>query len=138
MQLEDLAQVISSFLPTWFDDQGVKCKGINAIMYPSHLASEVSKAKSVCNGLDGQPACRYRETCLRHAIDHHESAGVWGGTSERDRRKIWRARRKYGNRHIYSLEDVKFPMATVVHLKPVVYVKRRPPVLVVVRLRHAS
>jgi Transcription factor WhiB len=89
-------------------------------MYPNKPSSEVALAKGVCNGLDGSPPCVMRTTCLAHAIDHNEQFGVWGGMSERDRRKIKRARKKArleGNPHwktIYTLEDVRFPGVIVV------------------------
>ena len=51
-----------------------------------------------------------------HAIDNHEPYGVWGGTSERDRRKIQRARNKFKNPHIYTLEDVRFPNTVLVKI----------------------
>ncbi len=92
-------------------------------MYPNRPSSEVSLAKAVCNGLDGSPPCVMRMTCLAHAIDHNEAFGVWGGMSERDRRKIKRARKKAresGNPHwksIYTLEDVRFPGVVVVVLR---------------------
>ena len=100
--------------PEWMDDQRIKCKGLVGFFYPNKPSSEVAKAKGVCNGLDGSPACPLHKTCLKHAIDNHEAYGVWGGTSERDRRKIQRARNKHRNRRIYSLEGVKFPHVIVV------------------------
>ena len=114
-----------AFLPAWMDDPRVKCKGVTGFMYPNQPSSEVSKAKALCNGLDGDPPCPLRSVCLRHAIDNHEAYGVWGGTSERDRRKIQRARNLYKNKAIYSFEDVRFPQAVPVKRRPVIYIKRR-------------
>jgi hypothetical protein len=115
----------SSYPPEWMDDQRVKCKGLTSFFYPNQPSSEVTQAKGVCNGLDGHPPCPLRHTCLRHAIDNHEAYGVWGGTSERERRKIWRARNRYANLRIYSLEDVRFPTVTFVKIQSVVVVRRR-------------
>ena len=45
-------------------------------------------AKNVCNGVDGQRVCPYRNDCSPSMpIDNGEGYGVWGGTSERDRKK---------------------------------------------------
>jgi WhiB family redox-sensing transcriptional regulator len=48
----------------------------------------VQVAKAVCAGCPVQSPCL--EYALRHRIDH----GVWGGTSERERRRILRQRRQ--------------------------------------------
>lgn len=109
-----LSDFLSGNYPQWMDDPRIKCKGLVSFFYPNKPSSEVALAKGVCNGLDGLPPCPLRETCIKHAIDHHESYGVWGGTSERDRRKIQRARNKYKNHRIYNLEGVKFPRVIVV------------------------
>lgn len=107
------------------DDSRTKCKGLTEYMYPNQPSSEVTKAKALCNGLDGNPPCALREVCLRHAIDNHESYGVWGGTSERDRRKIQRARNLHKNRLIYQMEDVIFPNVIPITRKRVIFVQRR-------------
>jgi len=39
-------------------------------------------AKAVCAG------CPARAQCLEHALTHDERYGVWGGTSERERRRL--------------------------------------------------
>ena len=40
-------------------------------------------------------ACRgLRQACLEHALAHREREGIWGGTTERERRRIVRQRRK--------------------------------------------
>ena len=101
--------------PRWMDSDGVKCKDLaTSFFYPNRPSADVSRAKALCNGLDGNPPCAYRNVCLRHAIDNHEAYGVWGGSSERDRRRIQRARNKYNNKWIYTLEDVMFPNVVVI------------------------
>lgn len=112
--------------PDWMLNMDVKCKGITSFFYPSQLSSEVSQAKGVCNGLDGNQVCPYRKQCLKYAIDNHESFGVWGGTSERDRRKIQRARNKYANNQIYSLEDVRFPHRMTIKPQVITFIPKRP------------
>jgi WhiB family redox-sensing transcriptional regulator len=45
-------------------------------------------AKQVCNGRKGRPPCPVRDRCLAWALDRDEDFGVWGGKSERERRKL--------------------------------------------------
>ena len=47
----------------------------------------VEEARKICSTCPVAPACL--EYALRNRIDH----GVWGGASERERRRILRARR---------------------------------------------
>lgn len=44
-------------------------------------------AKKVCEG------CPVRRQCLAYALDNHESWGVWGGLTERERKQLARDRR---------------------------------------------
>lgn len=44
-------------------------------------------AKRICNGDGGRPPCPAREECLAWALAHNE-AGVWGGKSERERKRL--------------------------------------------------
>ena len=44
-------------------------------------------AKQVCE------QCEVRELCLKWAIEHDERFGIWGGLSERERRKYKREHR---------------------------------------------
>ena len=127
--------------PPWMKSPSVKCGGLTAFFYPNQPSSEVAQAKAVCNGLDGRGRCPLRSSCLRHAIDQRESYGVWGGTSERDRRKIQRARNKFKNLYIYDMEDVRFPGVLFVSRRVVRTIERRsvqevsPPVSILVRRR---
>jgi len=42
------------------------------------------EAKRTCR------ACEVRAECLQYALDHDERFGVWGGLSERERRRLQR------------------------------------------------
>lgn len=44
----------------------------------------VREAKRVCR------ACEVRAECLEYALEHDERFGVWGGMSERERRRLKR------------------------------------------------
>ena len=51
-------------------------------------ASQIDDAKAVCAG------CDVRLQCLEWALATGQDAGVWGGTSEEERRSIRRSRRR--------------------------------------------
>lgn len=53
------------------------------IFFPERGGSSKA-ARSVC----GQ--CEVRVECLRYALRNREQFGIWGGTSERERRKLRR------------------------------------------------
>ena len=56
-------------------------------------ASQVAEAKVVCR------RCPVLEPCLEWALDTAQEAGVWGGTSEDERRVL---RRRAGRTHAPS------------------------------------
>jgi WhiB family transcriptional regulator, redox-sensing transcriptional regulator len=66
------------------------CRGIDVeIFYPeTDDDEEAEAAKAVCG------ACPVRQACLEHALAHREREGIWGGATERERRRILRQRRK--------------------------------------------
>jgi WhiB family redox-sensing transcriptional regulator len=49
---------------------------------------EATEAKAVCN------RCDVRVACPEHALNSREKEGVWGGHTERERRRIIRQRRR--------------------------------------------
>ncbi|HEV2809421.1 MAG TPA: WhiB family transcriptional regulator [Acidimicrobiales bacterium] len=72
---------------TW--RQHAACRGIDPdIFYPLDQDDDGEAAKQVC------AVCPVREACLEHALTSRETEGVWGGASERERRRMLRHRRR--------------------------------------------
>ena len=67
------------------------CLGVNADLFFPERGEPTAPAKKVCFG------CVVREDCLEYALEAGEKWGVWGGLSERERRRIrqQRARSRY-------------------------------------------
>ena len=64
------------------------CQGLDPeIFYPLD-EEDADEAKAVC------ATCTVRESCLEHALGYREKEGIWGGASERERRRIIRQRRR--------------------------------------------
>ena len=66
------------------------CRGLDAaIFFPDpDVDDEALPAKAVC------AECAVRESCLEYALGYREKDGVWGGATERERRRIIRQRRR--------------------------------------------
>ncbi len=66
------------------------CTGLDpVIFYPaSDDDAEAAPAKAVCG------ECIVREPCLEFALAVREKDGVWGGATERERRRLIRQRRR--------------------------------------------
>ena len=63
------------------------CAGTDPEVFFPHDGIGVEIAKKICAG------CSITEPCLGYALAHRIEHGVWGGCSERQRRRILRARR---------------------------------------------
>lgn len=72
--------------PTW--RQGAACKGLDPMIFFPATDEEAEPAKAVCD------QCPVREACLEQALGLREKEGVWGGCTERERRRIIRQRRR--------------------------------------------
>lgn len=71
---------------TW--RQRAACRGIDpAVFYPAS-DEEAQPAKAIC------AQCPVRQPCLEYALVNRERDGVWGGATERERRRMVRQRRK--------------------------------------------
>jgi WhiB family transcriptional regulator, redox-sensing transcriptional regulator len=68
----------------WQD--GANCSGANADLFFPERGASTRTAKAICR------ECQVRLECLEFAITTGEKFGIWGGMSERERRKVRRDR----------------------------------------------
>jgi WhiB family redox-sensing transcriptional regulator len=62
------------------------CLGVDPDLFFPERGASTKEAKQVCQG------CVVREDCLEYALANGEKFGIWGGLSERERRRIRRQR----------------------------------------------
>src|ERR1700745_3338739 len=62
------------------------CLGVDPDLFFPERGASTREAKEVCRG------CVVREECLEYALSNGEKFGIWGGMSERERRRIRRQR----------------------------------------------
>jgi WhiB family redox-sensing transcriptional regulator len=62
-----------------------------AFFYPEQ-GDQADEPKAVCR------PCPVRAECLEHALRYREKFGVWGGCTERERRRIMRNRTQAARR----------------------------------------
>jgi WhiB family redox-sensing transcriptional regulator len=62
------------------------CLGVDPDLFFPERGDSTKEAKEVCRG------CVVREECLEYALTTGEKFGIWGGRSERERRRLRRAR----------------------------------------------
>ena len=68
----------------WKDSSN--CLGVDPDLFFPERGASTREAKEVCRG------CIVREDCLEYALLNGEKFGIWGGMSERERRRIRRQR----------------------------------------------
>jgi WhiB family redox-sensing transcriptional regulator len=62
------------------------CMGVDPDLFFPERGASTREAKEVCRG------CVVREDCLEYALANGEKFGIWGGLSERERRRLRRQR----------------------------------------------
>lgn len=62
------------------------CLGLDPDVFFPERGASTREAKEVCRG------CVVRSECLEFAVNNGERFGIWGGLSERERRKVRRSR----------------------------------------------
>ena len=79
--LPDLSELLGR--PEWM--ARAACRGEDpAVFFPS-LGGNAAKARAICS------ICPVRQECRAYALADPESAGVWAGITERERRKLRRS-----------------------------------------------
>lgn len=68
----------------WQDE--ANCLGVDPDLFFPERGASTREAKEVCRG------CVVRVDCLESALANGEKFGIWGGMSERERRRVRRAR----------------------------------------------
>jgi len=64
----------------WMD--GAVCAQTDPEAFYPEKGGSIKEAKAICL------TCDVREACLQYALTHTERFGIWGGKSERERRKL--------------------------------------------------
>lgn len=72
--------------PSWRNRSA--CRGVDPDIFFPVSDEEAVQAKAICS------ECPVREACLEYALATRERDGVWGGATERERRRMIRQRRK--------------------------------------------
>ena len=80
----DIQALIAESACAW--QARANCMGVDPELFFPERGSSTREAKEVCRG------CVVRIECLEFAIANSEKFGIWGGMSERERRRVRRAR----------------------------------------------
>ena len=75
---------VRAALPVW--QRSANCLGVDPDLFFPERGGSTREAKEVCRG------CMVRQECLQYALDNGEKFGIWGGLSERERRRLRRRR----------------------------------------------
>ena len=68
--------------------QRAACRGVDPDIFYPVSDEDAEEAKAVC------ASCSVRQACLEYSLAAREREGVWGGLTERERRRIVRQHRK--------------------------------------------
>lgn len=82
----ELLELIHAARPAWMADAA--CREHPEVEFFPTRGERTDPAKAVCSG------CLVRPACLAYATEHREAHGIWGGVSERERRRVRSAARR--------------------------------------------
>lgn len=83
-QMQDIPLTGPTLDDDWQDQ--ANCLGVDPDLFFPERGASTREAKEVCRG------CVVRLECLEFALQNGEKFGIWGGLSERERRRIRRQR----------------------------------------------
>jgi WhiB family redox-sensing transcriptional regulator len=73
-----------------WQSQGACLNADPDVFFPISLAgasaTQIRAARAICAG------CRVRSACTDYAVEHSEIQGIWGGTTDDERKKLRRSR----------------------------------------------
>lgn len=81
-----LEALLGIVIPAWYSD--AICAQTDPECFYPEKGGSVRTAKKTCAG------CPVRSDCLQFALDNDERHGIWGGLSERERRRLKRGSRR--------------------------------------------
>ena len=64
------------------------CRGLDPGTFYPASDEDAGAAKAVC------AQCPVQDDCLEYALENREGEGIWGGATEKERRRLLRQRRK--------------------------------------------
>lgn len=89
LDLDVFVQAADEGLPPGWTKQS-ECSGVDADLFFPERGESPYPAKKICVG------CPVRGFCLIDSLIHRDLHGVWGGTSEKERRALRKALRRLG------------------------------------------
>lgn len=84
--LQQLLDATQAPRPSWRNQAA--CRGMDADLFYPDRGESLAEARAVCR------RCPVQAECLGTAVAQGERFGVWGGSSERQRRDLRRQRRQ--------------------------------------------
>jgi WhiB family redox-sensing transcriptional regulator len=75
-----LVDLVIEDVPSW--QERALCAQTDPEAFFPEKGGSTREAKRICTG------CEVRSECLDYALAHDERFGIWGGLSERERRKL--------------------------------------------------
>ena len=80
----ELVNTLQGDVPDW--QSRANCMGVDPDLFFPERGASTREAKEVCRG------CVVQDDCLEYALTNGEKFGIWGGLSERERRRLRRGR----------------------------------------------
>jgi len=68
--------------------QQANCRGVDPELFFPERGESTKEAKDICH------ACSVKRMCLEYGVQRVEKFGIWGGMSERERRRVRKMRRQ--------------------------------------------
>jgi WhiB family redox-sensing transcriptional regulator len=93
--------VADSLWPRWQRRAACRRPGVDPEAFYPDKGGSTRAAKRICNG-DGRDRwpCPVRAQCLDYALANDDRFGVWGGLSERERRRLQPTRPPVARRRV--------------------------------------